>query len=303
MKLGKKLLSIMLAALTLISCFACINFAASAKDAPDAKVKVTFEYNGGTALLSSKTVTVGEPYGTLPSPTKYGFDFDGWWINSFRDPITKDTIVREEEDHTLYAHWKGKEVTVTFDAKGGSVNPNSKTVRYSETYGDLPTPTKGSDTFLGWYTSAVGGTLISKTTTVETLLNQTLYAHWQDASILTPTIAIKNYAETKKIDYRTTITFSAQTKNAAGMEVHWFVNGEDYATGNDCTIKDAKKSFTIQAKLMLRDVKMAESAIENVKVNSGIFARLIAFFRSIFGGLPTVTQGFFDAAVFDNLLP
>ena len=40
--------------------------------------------------------------------------------------------------------------TVTFDSNGGSVNPTSKIVRYGETYGNLPTPTKAGYTFLGW---------------------------------------------------------------------------------------------------------------------------------------------------------
>ncbi len=299
MKSGKKLLSLLMAALMLMSCFACLTFAASAKNAPDSKVKVTFEYNGGTGLTSSKTVTVGEPYGTLPSPTKYGYDFNGWWINSFRDEITKDTIVREEEDHTLYAHWKGKLVTIKFDPNGGSVNPNTKDVRYGDAYGSLPTPTRGDYTFLGWYTAKIGGSLIDSGTTVNVLSTQTLYARWQEKSVLTPTIVIKNYTETKKIDYRTTITFTAQTTNApSGSEVHWFVDGKDTATGNQFTKKDAKSSFTVQAKLMLGKTTLATSMTENVKVNSGIFARIAAFFRSIFGSLPKVTQGFFDPVVF-----
>ena len=292
MKLGKKLLSLLLAALTLMTCFACLTFSASAKNTPDVtKVTVTFDPNGGSIsmLEKTKTVTVGNTYGTLPTPSRTGYDFLGWYDGYSK--ISDTTTVNKDTDHTLTAKWQGKLVAVTFDPKGGSVTPNNKDVRYGDTYGTLPIPTKGNDTFLGWYT--LTGDLVNSSTTVSTLISHTLYAHWQDSSVLTPTIVIKNYAETKKIDYRTTITFTAQTKNAAGMEVHWFVNGEDYATGEQCTIKEAKKDFTIQAKLMLRGTAIASSMIENVKVNSGLFARLIAFFRSIFGSLPKVAQGYF----------
>ena len=41
---------------------------------------VTFDYDGATSGNTdvSKTVTYGENYGTLPSPSKTGYTFDGW---------------------------------------------------------------------------------------------------------------------------------------------------------------------------------------------------------------------------------
>lgn len=40
--------------------------------------------------------------------------------------------------------------TVTFDPNGGTVNTTSKVVKYGESYGDLPIPTRAGYTFLGW---------------------------------------------------------------------------------------------------------------------------------------------------------
>lgn len=68
--------------------------------------------------------------------------------------------------------------TVTFDANGGSVSTTSKIVTNGETYGSLPTPTRSSYSFDGWYTSASGGTRVTDSTTVDLTGNQTLYAHW-----------------------------------------------------------------------------------------------------------------------------
>ncbi len=42
------------------------------------KTIVTFDANGGTTPLSSKLVTYGESYGTLPTPTRAGYTFKGW---------------------------------------------------------------------------------------------------------------------------------------------------------------------------------------------------------------------------------
>lgn len=45
----------------------------------------------------------------------------------------------------------GGNVTVTFDAAGGSISQESKRVTYGETYGQIPTPTKTGYVFRSWY--------------------------------------------------------------------------------------------------------------------------------------------------------
>ena len=39
---------------------------------------VTFNANGGTVSTTTKQVTMGQPYGTLPTPTRSGYTFKGW---------------------------------------------------------------------------------------------------------------------------------------------------------------------------------------------------------------------------------
>ena len=70
--------------------------------------------------------------------------------------------------------------TVTFDYCGASGSPESKTVTYGQAYGTLPTPYQWvSHQFLGWFTAASGGTQVTDKTTVNTVGNHTLYAHWK----------------------------------------------------------------------------------------------------------------------------
>lgn len=67
---------------------------------------------------------------------------------------------------------------VTFDANGGSVAEESKTVYYGQYYGEMPMPTRTGYAFDGWYTEQNGGTKVTSETVVSALANQTLYAHW-----------------------------------------------------------------------------------------------------------------------------
>ena len=139
--------------------------------------EVTFNSNGGSSV-KKKTVYYSSQYGSLTSPTKTGYSFDGWFTKSSGgSKVTAKTTVTTTSNHTLYAHWTAKKYTVYFNSQGGS-SVSSKTVTYNSTYGSLTTPSKTGYTFGGWYTSASGGTKISPSTKVTITSNQTLYAHW-----------------------------------------------------------------------------------------------------------------------------
>jgi len=140
---------------------------------------VTFNPNGGSVSPTSKTVTYNSTYGDLPTPSRTGYTFTGWYTSaSGGSQVSASTKVTTTSNHTLYAHWTVNTYTVTFNPNGGSVSPTSKTVTYNSTYGDLPTPTRTNYTFAGWYTSASGGSKVTSSTKVTTASNHTLYAHW-----------------------------------------------------------------------------------------------------------------------------
>ena len=140
---------------------------------------VSFDANGGSAVTKTMVVTVGKPYGELPTTTRKGYTFLGWYTaKSGGSLITKDTNVKNGDNHTLYAQWKQNKYIVTFNATGGSVNPTTKEVTQYSTYGELPTPTRSGYTFNGWFTATTGGTKITSTTEVTITANQTLYAQW-----------------------------------------------------------------------------------------------------------------------------
>lgn len=70
-------------------------------------------------------------------------------------------------------------LTVTFDADGGTVSPSTKTVVYGETYGSLPVPVRTNYTFNGWMYNEDGvNKWIKEDSIVRVSTNHTLTAWW-----------------------------------------------------------------------------------------------------------------------------
>ena len=141
---------------------------------------VTFDANGGSVSTTSTTTKDGK-LESLPTPTRGGYDFLGWYTEKDGgEKVTTDTFFTENS--TIYAHWQkqaAQEYTVTFDANGGSVNPSSATTKDGKLE-SLPAPTYDGYDFLGWYTQKDGGEKVI-TDTVFTK-DTTIYAHWQKES-------------------------------------------------------------------------------------------------------------------------
>ena len=159
---------------------------------------VTFDANGGKVSQESTAVTIGKPYGTLPTPNRTGYSFDGWYTEKTGGTkVTETTTVGKDPPTKLYAHWTANNYLVTLHANGGKistpsgglVNTRSYTVTYGSKYPALPDPTRtGGYTFDGWYTEKTGGTKITSDTTVTATKDHILYAHWH----LTPANAPYN---------------------------------------------------------------------------------------------------------------
>lgn len=64
---------------------------------------LTFDYDGGTVSTTSKTVTYGSAVGTLPTTTKGGAGFDGWYIGDTK--ITSATVWNYTADKEATAKW------------------------------------------------------------------------------------------------------------------------------------------------------------------------------------------------------
>ena len=152
---------------------------------------VTFNSSGGSAPNpSSKAFT----YGSLPSVSKAGFKFDGWFTAATGGTkVESTTQVTNGSNHTLFAHWTAISITLTFNANGGGApSPASKAVTNGSAYGTLPAVSKTGFRFDGWFTAATGGTKVEQATKVTNAGNHTLYAHWTAVSAPVPPLNPSN---------------------------------------------------------------------------------------------------------------
>ena len=69
---------------------------------------ITFNSNGGNMNVNetTKVVTFDEEYGVLPSATRAGYSFNGWYTEASNGTRIKETdIVKYAGNRTLYAQW------------------------------------------------------------------------------------------------------------------------------------------------------------------------------------------------------
>ena len=100
-----------------------------------------------------------------------------------------------------------------------------------------------------------------------------------------PDINIKNYKSSISVDYKAKLVFHTDIEAPAGHKIVWS-NGDE---GSTCTIDQAVNGeYKIKADLVrISDNKVIKSTqVEVVKVNTGFFAKIIAFFRGLFNVLP-----------------
>ena len=73
--------------------------------------------------VESKTIQRGQKYGTMPTPIRTGYTFDGWYTgeNGAGTRITSDTVLTNTKDHTLYANWNANLYAVSFNLNGGTL--------------------------------------------------------------------------------------------------------------------------------------------------------------------------------------
>ena len=141
---------------------------------------VTFDANGGSVGTASKKVFINTPYGTLPTPTRTGYSFVGWYTAASGGSLVKeDTNVSITSNQTLYAHWTPYTYTVSYNANGGTGAPASQT----KTYGQSLTlssvqPTSDTHNFKGWSTSRTGSVEYNPGSTYTGNADLTLYAVW-----------------------------------------------------------------------------------------------------------------------------
>ena len=150
---------------------------------PTSSVVVVFNANGGSASLTSESYVPGEIYGFLPTATREGYAFAGWFTAADGGtPVTEASTVPASIT-VLFAHW-AVQCAVTLEGQGGTGGTESVTAAYGLPMPAIAVPTRPGYVFGGYYTGADGGGTQYYTATGASARNwdrmsaTTLYAHW-----------------------------------------------------------------------------------------------------------------------------
>lgn len=155
------------------------------------EIIVTLDAGDGEFSEGVHTATLNRHYGdryNFPdNPSFYGYDFTGWFTekNGGTQLGTNDAISRDY-NHTLYAHWEPKSITVTLEYMDSVTSPtrSSFTTKYGSIY-ELPQPiiSPFGKQFVGWFTLPNGGDEVKTGDKVLKDSDHTLYGHWVNKKI------------------------------------------------------------------------------------------------------------------------
>ncbi len=224
-------------------------------------------YNAGTTYSANASVTLYAQYanpsiGSLPTPTRSGYAFDGWYTAANGGTkITDSTKVTANT--TVYAHWIANTYTVSYNVNGGTgsiasqtktydtnltlttTKPTGKsfTVTYNANGGTVSTSSKTvSQTFTSWNTAANGsGTAYNAGATYSANASVTLYAQYANPSIGSlPTPTRSGYSFDgwyTAANGGTKITDSTKVTANTTVYAHWTKNAETKAVVKDIKIE------------------------------------------------------------------
>lgn len=90
-----------------------------------------FDANEGTLDETQRLVSCGKALGGLPTPTRTGFDFVGWFTDD-NVQLTSETLMPFDKDVTAFAHWTPKTFNVSWNTGiGYSVSVNRTNSPYA----------------------------------------------------------------------------------------------------------------------------------------------------------------------------
>ncbi len=155
---------------------------------------IVYDANGGTDAPTPQTANKSSNITiSTNKPTREGYEFVGW--STSNTASEREVQYRGGETYTgrtsmmLYAVWRQKTYTITYNANGGSPTPSSQTKRYGESiYITTSRPSRTHYYFVGWSKNA-------NSKTADYYPNQvyrdnqsvTLYAVWSSAGFFSIT--------------------------------------------------------------------------------------------------------------------
>lgn len=211
------------------------------------KYYVSFNANGGSIGGFSDTMMVfyENKYGTLPTPTRKGYTFAGWYSASAGGyKVTASTVYHHAGDSIIYARWKKINYTISYNLNGGSnsyLNPKTYSIESSNI--TFKVPKRKKYVFGGWYTNA---SLTNKINGIRhgNIGNKRIYAKWIPVNVGKGKVQSVSAVRSKKMK----IKISAVSQ-AKGYEI-------SYSTTSNFTARTTKKISTTSKTITIKSLKL-----------------------------------------------
>lgn len=137
---------------------------------------VTFDGNAPSVEAVIRKQTIGKALTDVPEPQREGYRFADWYVDALCTQ-KYELSMPVTEDMTLYAGWKQRTYTVTFDDNNGKDSTTKVKVLYGELVEAPKDPSRKGYDFTGWYLDTKGHEMFSITEPVTASV--TVYAGWQ----------------------------------------------------------------------------------------------------------------------------
>ena len=201
-------------------------------------VTVTFDANGGSGTMDAQSVGGGVATAikanAFTAPANY--TFAGW--NTKADgtgtAYAGGASINVTANTTLYAQWKLKEYTVSFNANGGTGTMAGLTVQHGVAKALTQNAfTKTGHTFAGWATTAGGEVVYADKAQITATANVTLYAVWEAKEYTVTWMVDDQPYTTTTVKYGETVTAPAEvpTKAQSGCTTYTFASWEGLTAG------------------------------------------------------------------------
>ncbi len=122
---------------------------------------------GSNSKTATKSVNYDVEYGNLPTPTRSGYTFDGWFTSESGGTQVTSSTKMGASNTTIYAHWSINEIipscTLTVSTSGVAINTTNATSfgmakSATATYNSKTSLSLSADTFYGFVKSSTNHT-------------------------------------------------------------------------------------------------------------------------------------------------
>ena len=222
-------------------------------------VTVNLDPSEGDCDVTETKVTVGEAYGSLPTPVRFGYTFEGWYLDE--DKIEETTILSDKyySYHSygkgLVAHWKLNEKENT----GSTIDSEKSTDISSESTNQTASITMEKEFDLGknGKSTGISSESTNQTASIEKeidlgkITNDNSQVSQSTSSSIKPVLSnlkVKNISGRK-------LKISLYGKNVSGYQIQYslykdFSKGKTVNTKKQTykTVKLKKKTYYIRAR-------------------------------------------------------